>query len=124
MSLKPQAFGPIPQPTIEVAKAAFPKGNTYMKMRDEMGVFFEDEQFSALFSSRGQPALSPWRLALVTIMQDAENLTDRQAADAVRGRIDWKYARNNRRLALRWAYGCRDNETNLASAILPRRRFR
>ncbi|MHC4537447.1 MAG: transposase, partial [Planctomycetota bacterium] len=92
MSLKPRAEGPIPQPTIQVAKAAFPKGNTYMKMRDEMGVFFEDEQFSDLFSSRGQPALSPWRLALVTIMQYAENLTDRQAADAVRARIDWKYA--------------------------------
>lgn len=63
-----------------------------MKMRDELGVFFSDEQFASLFSERGQPALSPWRLALVTIMQFAENLTDRQAADAVRGRIDWKYA--------------------------------
>ena len=61
-------------------------------MRDEMGVFFSDEQFADLFSPRGQPALSPCRLALVTIMQYAENLTDRQAADAVRGRIDWKYA--------------------------------
>ena len=71
MSLKPQALGPIPQQTIEVAKASFPKSNTYMKMRDEMGVFFSDEQFADLFSSRGQPALSPWRLALVTIMQEA-----------------------------------------------------
>ena len=92
MSLKPQVIGPIPEHTIEVAKAAFPKGNTYMKMRDEMGVFFSDEQFADLFSSRRQLALSPWRLALVTIMQYAENLTDRQAADAVRARIDWKYA--------------------------------
>ncbi|NIV91670.1 IS5/IS1182 family transposase, partial [candidate division KSB1 bacterium] len=63
-----------------------------MKMRDEMGVFFDDEQFADLFSSRGQPALSPWRLGLITIMQYAENLTDRQTADAVRSRIDWKYA--------------------------------
>ena len=92
MSLKPQVIGPIPEQTIKVAKAAFPKGNAYMKMRDEMGVFFEDEQFADLFSSRRQLALSPWRLALVTIMQYAENLTDRQAADAVRARIDWKYA--------------------------------
>jgi len=38
----------------------------------------------------GQPAEAPWRLALVTVMQFAENLTDRQAAEAVRGRIDWK----------------------------------
>jgi transposase len=92
MSLKPQAIGPIPEHTIEVAKAAFPKGSPYMQMRDEMGVFFSDEKFADLFSSRGQPALCPWRLALVTIMQYAENLTDRQAADAVRARIDWKYA--------------------------------
>jgi transposase len=92
MSLKLQAIGPIPEQTVKVAKAAFPNGNTYMKMRDELGVFFSDDQFADLFSSRGQPALSPWRLALVTIMQYAENLTDRQTADAVRARIDWKYA--------------------------------
>jgi len=92
MSLKLQAIGPIAEQTIEVAKAAFPKGNTYMNMRDEMGVFFSDEQFVDLFSSRGQPALCPWRLGLITIMQYAENLTDRQTADAVRSRIDWKYA--------------------------------
>jgi len=92
MSLKLQAIGTIPQQTVKVAEAAFPNGNTYITMRDELGVFFSDEQFAELFSSRGQPALSPWRLALVTIMQYAENLTDRQAAAAVRGRIDWKYA--------------------------------
>ena len=92
MSLKPQAVDPIPEETIRVAKAAFPQGNRYMKMRDELGIFYQDQQFSALFSQRGQPALCPWRLALVTIMQFAENLTDRQAADAVRARIDWKYA--------------------------------
>jgi len=92
MSLKLQAIGPIPEQTVKVAKAAFRNGNTYMTMRDELGVFFSDDQFADLFSSHGQPALSPWRLALITIMQYAENLTDRQAADAVRGRIDWKYA--------------------------------
>jgi len=92
MSLKLQAIGTIPQQTVKVAEAAFPNGNTYITMRDELGVFFSDEPFAELFSSCGQPALSPWRLALVTIMQFAENLTDRQAADAVRGRIDWKYA--------------------------------
>ena len=92
MSLKPKTIEPIPEETVKIAKAAFPNGNTYMKMRDELGVFFSDEQFTSLFPSRGQSALSPWRLALVTIMQFAENLTDRQAADAVRGRIDWKYA--------------------------------
>ena len=68
MSLKLRPIGPIPEQTVKVAKAAFPNGNTYMKMRDELGVFFSDEQFASMFSERGQPALSPWRLALVTIM--------------------------------------------------------
>ena len=63
-----------------------------MKMRDELGVFYDDKRFEDLFSHTGQPALAPWRLVLVMIMQFAENLTDRQAADAVRSRIDWKYA--------------------------------
>ena len=63
-----------------------------MQMRDELGIVFNDEQFRDLFPSLGQAAKNPWRLALVTVMQFVENLTDRQAADAVRGRIDWKYA--------------------------------
>src|SRR4029453_6273905 len=33
----------------------------------------------------------PARLALATVLQFAEGLSDRQAADAVRSRIDWKY---------------------------------
>ncbi len=92
MSLHPQELGEIPPMTVEVAKFAFPQGNIYMRMRDELGVFYSDSDFSSLFSSKGKPAFSPWRLALITVMQYVEGLTDRQAADAVRGRIDWKYA--------------------------------
>jgi len=92
MSLKPESSCEIPELTLRIAQAAFPKGNTYMTMRDELGVFWDDQQFAHLFSHTGQPAEAPWRLALATVMQFAENLTDRQAADAVRGRIDWKYA--------------------------------
>jgi transposase len=44
-----------------------------------------------LFPTRGKPAEAPWRLALVTVLQFAENLPDRQAADAVRSRLDVKY---------------------------------
>jgi transposase len=62
-----------------------------MRLRDEMGTLYEDQTFAPLFSDMGQPALAPWRLAWVTVMQFAEGLTDRQAADAVRARIDWKY---------------------------------
>jgi transposase len=90
ISLKLQPIQAIPDETVRVARAAFPKGNRYMQMRDEFGTFYQDEQFSDLFPERGQPAESPWRLALVTIMQFAENLPDRAAADAVRARLDWK----------------------------------
>ena len=82
----------IPADTEKVARFAFPKGSLAMKLRDELGMIYTDEQFSDLFPERGQPAESPARLALVTVLQFAEGLTDRQAADAVRGRIDWKYA--------------------------------
>lgn len=91
MSLKPGPIQPIPAATIQVARAAFPKGNLYMTLRDELGTIFQDEDFADLFPWDGQPALPPWRLALVTILQFRENLSDRQAAEAVRGRIDWKY---------------------------------
>ncbi len=61
-------------------------------MRDEPGIFYSDKAFAALFPAHGQSAKSPWRLALVLIMHYSEGLSDRQAADAFRGRIDWKYA--------------------------------
>lgn len=92
MTLHPRFIGDVPEETARVAKAAFRKGNRYMQMRDELGTLFNDQQFADLFPNVGQLAQTPWRLALVTVMQFAENLTDRQAADAVRARIDWKYA--------------------------------
>lgn len=78
--------------TAQIARAAFPKGNLYIRLRDELGTLYTDEDFASVYPRRGQPALTPWRLALVTVMQFLENLSDRQAADAVRARIDWKYA--------------------------------
>ncbi|RPJ43929.1 MAG: IS1182 family transposase [Chloroflexi bacterium] len=81
----------VPEETTRVARAAFPKGNVYLILRDELNPIYDNELFADLFSHTGQPAESPWRLALVTILQFAEELSDRQAADAVRGRIDWKY---------------------------------
>ena len=82
----------IPAETVRIAQAAFPKGNLYMRMREELGPIYHNQQFAPLFSKLGQPAEAPALLALTTIMQFAEGLSDRQAADAVRGRIDWKYA--------------------------------
>ncbi len=92
MSLKPEPIGPVPEETARLASAVFPEGSPFIKMRDELGTLFQDEMFAALFPKDGQPALAPWRLALVTIMQFAEGLSDRQAAHAVRARLDWKYA--------------------------------
>ena len=92
MSLRCQPVGEIPEETMRVARAAFPKPSVYMKMRDELGTVYEAQDFEHLFPQRGQPAEDPVRLALTTIMQFAEGLSDRQAEEAVRGRIDWKYA--------------------------------
>lgn len=92
MSLKAESLPPIPEETRRVAQAAYPKGSLVMRMREQLGAIFTDTDFAGLFAKRGQPAEAPWRLALVTIWQHLENLTDRQAADAVRGRLDWKYA--------------------------------
>jgi transposase len=92
VSMRPRDFSIIPEDTAHVARAAFPQGNRYLTLRDELGVIYEDNLFAALFSAPcGRPAESPGCLALVTVLQFAENLSDRQAADAVRGRMDWKY---------------------------------
>ena len=91
MSLKPMPIPPVPPDTVRVARAAFRKGNLYLKLRDELGTLVQDSDFVSLFAKEGFPALPPWRLALVTILQFREQLSDRQAAEAVRARIDWKY---------------------------------
>jgi transposase len=91
MSLKLSPIQPVPEGTARVAKTAFRKGNPLLKLRDELGAVFTDADFADLFPRLGQPGLPPWRLALVTILQFRENLPDRQAAEAVRARIDWKY---------------------------------
>jgi transposase len=91
MSLEYQPIPLVPTETARVAKAAFPKGNPYLTLRDELGPLFSDLDFAGLYSHTGQPAVPPWQLALITVMQFRENLSDRQAAEAVRARIDWKY---------------------------------
>ena len=91
MSLHPEQIGEVPEETAHIAKACFPKGNRYIRLRDTLGTMFDDHEFVDLFPQRGQPAEAPWRLALVCLVQYMEELTDRQAADAVRSRMDIKY---------------------------------
>ena len=69
MSLDAQPIGEIPEMTVRVARAAFRKGSTVMRLREEFGTLYTDADFSALFPKRGQPALAPWRLALVSVFQ-------------------------------------------------------
>ena len=92
MSLRPQVLYVIPQETARVVRSIFPKGHPYLLMYDTLGTIFQDRDCSSLFPHDGQPAEAPVRLALATILQFAEGLSDRQAADAVRSRIDWKCA--------------------------------
>ena len=93
MSLRPETLPPVPDVTAAAVRAAFPKGNLYVDLRTEFGTLYTDQLFADLYPPQGRPVeVAPWRLALVVVMQYIEGLTDRQAADAVRRCMDWKYA--------------------------------
>ncbi|WP_405850320.1 MULTISPECIES: transposase [unclassified Streptomyces] len=92
VSLREPGLGVIPVETERVARAVCPDGTLAMRLRDEFADVFSGEAFVSLFPRRGRPAVPPGALALVTVLQFAEGLSDRQAATAVRMRIDWKYA--------------------------------
>ncbi|MGW8687050.1 IS1182 family transposase [Streptomyces sp. NPDC055817] len=91
MSLEPRADRGVPELTARVVRASFPKGTLAVRVREALGPLFEDESFTEAFPGRGRPAVSPGALALVSVLQYAEGLTDRQAADQVRARMDWKF---------------------------------
>jgi len=94
MCMQPAAW-PEPEPRIAAAIAAKYRGRRprplAVLIRDQLGEWLGDEDFAAAFGTRGKPGWSPSRLALVTVLQRAENLTGRQAAGSVRTRIDWQY---------------------------------
>lgn len=91
MCLHPQGIYLVPEPIAQVAHAILPPGNLCLRLYDELGTIYSDHLFADLFPRRGPPAASPTRPALVVVLQFLENLTDLQAADAARLRIDWKY---------------------------------
>jgi transposase len=91
MSMQPRPWPEVPADTARVAKSAFRKGTLAIRARDQLGSWCDDEAFAGAYGARGRPGISPAQLAMVTVLQFTENLTDRQAADAVRGRLDWKY---------------------------------
>lgn len=92
MSMQSPLGYQVPDETARIARAAFPTDNLYIEMQAQLGMIYSNPQFAALFSLTGQPAQDPARLALILVMQALEGLADRQTADAVRARIDWKYA--------------------------------
>jgi transposase len=93
MTLRLQPLPPVPEATVAAVQAAFPKGNLYVALRAEFGALYDDQLFADLYPPSGRPVeVAPWRLALVMVMQYIAGLTDRQAADAVRRCMDWKYA--------------------------------
>ncbi|MCQ4085216.1 transposase, partial [Streptomyces sp. RB6PN25] len=92
MSMRPLPVPEVPESTARVARVAFPRGCLAMRIRDELGAVFENERFASAFPRRGGPAVPLGTLAMVSVLRYAERLTDRQAADAVRSRIDWKCA--------------------------------
>ncbi|MFV2096475.1 IS1182 family transposase, partial [Micromonospora sp. LOL_014] len=92
MSMQPRPWPDVPEQTARMARAAFRNGNLATRIRDELGQVYDDARFSAAFGVRGRPGISPAQLMTASVLQFSENLTDRQAADAVRDRITWKYA--------------------------------
>jgi len=63
-----------------------------VQVRDQLGELFSDAEFAAAFGVRGRPGFSPGLLAMITVLQEAEDLTDRQAVEKVRTNLAWKYA--------------------------------
>ena len=93
MSLRPQRLPPVPEATAAAVDAAVPKGNLYVALRAECGRLDADQLVAALYPPQGRPVeVAPWRVALGMVMPHIEGRTDRQAADAVRRGLDWKYA--------------------------------
>jgi len=93
MTWRSESVPLVPETTAAAVKAAFPKGNVYVDLREEFGAIYRDDLFVDFYADRGHPVeIAPWRLAMATTMQYMEGLTDRQTADAVRRCMDWKYA--------------------------------
>ncbi len=93
MTWRSTSIPPVPEATAAAVKAAFPKGNVYVDLHEELGSIYRDDLFADFYVDRGHPVeIAPWRLAMATVMQYMEGLTDRQTADAVRRCMDWKYA--------------------------------
>jgi transposase len=82
----------VPSLTAQVARVSNPGGTTAMWVRDRPGGPWNDEDFVGWYPRDGHPGLSPVRPATVCVLQFLLDLSDCQAAEAVRCHIDFKYA--------------------------------
>lgn len=92
MCLKIHEPWAMPSETRRIGQMLLSKESSYRLVGDQLFVTLHEQEFADLYPSEGQPGLSPVILALVTVFQFIEKLPDRQAAEAVRMRLDWKYA--------------------------------
>ena len=92
LSLRPRSGEQVPSLTAQIAQASNPGGTTAIWVRDRLDGLWCDEDFADWYPRDGRPGLSPARLATVCVLQFLLGLSDRQAAEAVRCRIDFKYA--------------------------------
>jgi transposase len=92
VSIRPRLGVEVPELTARVARASNPAGTTAMWVRDRLDGLWEDEDFAGWYPRDGRPGLSPAQLATVSVLQFLLDLSDRGAAEAVRCRIDFKYA--------------------------------
>lgn len=92
MSIRPRLGVEVPELTAQVARASNPAGTTAMWVRDRLDGLWDDEDFAGWYPRDGRPAISPAQLATVSVLQFLLGLSDRDAAEAVRCRIDFKYA--------------------------------
>jgi transposase len=92
MCLKVQEPWAMPSETARIGQKLLSKDSSYRLVGDTLFASLYEQEFADLYPSEGQPGLSPVILALVTVFQFIEKLPDRQAAEALRMRLDWKYA--------------------------------
>jgi transposase len=92
MSMQPRPWPDVPELTARMARSSSRQGNLAMRIRDELGEVYADARFAGAFGVRGRPGISPGQLMMASVLQFSEDLTDRQAAEAVRDRMTWKYA--------------------------------
>jgi hypothetical protein len=92
MSMQPRPWPDVPELTAKMARSSSRQGNLAMRIRDELGEVYADARFAGAFGVRGRPGISPGQLMMASVLQFSEDLTDRQAAEAVRDRMTWKYA--------------------------------